>query len=297
MKVINLDLNNIKDFNVGDIDATIGAYDGIHDGHIAVINELINHKKSKNSAIITFRNHPDIYLHKRIDEGFIETLEDKELIFSALGVDYLIILNELFLDLTYQEFNDFLKKINVKRVVVGSDFVYGKKALGNINTLKKDFIVSVVSLINDSEGKISSSTIRKALNEGRIEDANRILKHPFTVSGIVEHGDKVGTRLGFKTANLDLGDKYHYLRLGTYKVKVLLDNKWYQGIANFGYNPTIKLQSRPRLETHVFDYNGNLYGKNITVSLLKFIRDEKLFDSKEELIKQIEQDIKIAMED
>ena len=290
MKIINgNDFNAFKE--IGALDVTIGAYDGLHSGHLAVIEKLLSDKKNK-TAVITFLIHPDVSLKKREDYGLLETKDEKELFFSNLGIDYLIYLDSDMLGYSYQDFNYYLKKINVKRIAVGSDFVYGKKALGNIETLKTDFDVEVVDLVKNGEEKISSNLVRTALEKGDIKKANEILEHEFSISGLVLHGDRVGTVLGFKTANLEPHEKFHDLRFGVYKVKVVIDDKEYLGISNFGYNPTIKKNSVPRLETHIFNYNVDLYGKFIKVIFIDFIRDEILFNSKEELIKQIKEDIK-----
>lgn len=273
------------------LDVTIGAYDGIHEGHLKVINELINHKEHK-TAVMTFLVHPDIYLKKREDVGSILTKIEKEEFFKKIGIDYLIYLDNELLKLTFAEFNQYLKKLNVKRIVVGIDFRYGKDGLGSIDTLKDDFRTEGVPLIKEHDEKLSSSLVRNALKEGNIKEVNRILKHDFIISGQVLHGDRIGTVLGFKTANLEPHEKYHDLRFGVYKVKVIIDNKEYLGISNFGYNPTIKKNSVPRLETHIFNYDNDLYGKYIDVIFIDFIRDEKFFNSKEELINQIKEDIK-----
>ena len=292
MEIKYLDQNNLNNINLGDLDVTIGAYDGIHEGHVKVINELVNHKISKHTAVITFLKHPDIYLHKRDDAGMIELISEKAAIFSALGVDYLIVLDNSVLELTYLEFNNLLKKINVKRVVVGEDFVYGKGASGNINTIKADFILTSVSLVLNGESKVSSSVIRDNLRSGNLDEVNKILNHHFIISGNVIHGERIGSLIGFKTANLLMNEKYRDLRVGVYVVKVIIDDKEYDGICNYGYNPTINKQQNPRLEVHIFDYDEELYGRFITIKFIKFMRDEMKFNNKEELVKQIEEDIK-----
>lgn len=288
MEILYFNKNSV---NNEPLDITIGAYDGIHDGHLAVINELINNKKHK-TAVMTFNIHPDIYLKKRRDLGLIETKEEKEEIFSSLGLDYVIYLEKEILDLTYEDFNLFLKKLNVKRIVVGADFKYGKGALGDSSSLKKDFLVDIVSLVKDGNDKLSSSRIREALKNGDIKTVNSLLKHEFMASGNVVEGSHIGSSLGFKTANLILDEKYHDLRYGVYKVKIKVNNDYYMGVANFGINPTFGGVDYPRLETHIINYNRDLYGKYIEVIFLDFLRDEKKFSSKDELMKQIKEDIK-----
>ena len=292
MKTIYLNKDNLNILNNDELDITIGAYDGIHQGHLEVLKDLVLGKVSKYTAVLTFKTHPDIYLHKRSDDGFIESLEEKEDIFKNMNIDYLIILDNEILNYTYLEFNSFLKKLNVKRVVVGSDFVYGKGAEGSINTLKNDFIVSIVDLVKDEKGKLSSSGIRKALKNGNIEEVNRLLENDFSISGIVSHGEGIGKTIGFKTANINTPNIYHDLRKGVYQVKVIINSKEYLGIGNFGFNPSINEVTKPRLEVHIFDYDEDLYNKYIKVVFVRFIRDEKKFSSIEELIKQIKEDIK-----
>ena len=294
MKTIYLNKDNLNILKNEELDITIGAYDGIHQGHLEVLKALVSGKVSKHTAVLTFLIHPDIYLHKRSDDGFIESLKEKEDIFKNMNIDYLIILNNDILNYTYLEFNSFLKEINVKRVVVGCDFVYGKGAKGSVTTLEEDFLVTTVDLVKDDKGKLSSSDIRKALQDGNIKKVNELLENDFSISGKVLHGEGIGKSLGFKTANLSPNNIYHDLRKGVYEVNVIIDKKSYLGIANFGFNPSLNEVSAPRLEVHIFDYDKDLYDKNIKVVFVSFIRDEMKFQSKEELIEQIKRDIKIV---
>lgn len=288
MKIIDLSKDN---FNVGNLDITIGAYDGIHDGHLKVIEKLVNDKISDSVAVFTFNTHPDFTLNKRENFGIIVNNIEKANYFSTLGVDYLCILPDDILKLTPYEFNKYLKSLNVKRVVVGSDFIYGAGGAGNVETLSQDFIVDKIDLITYENKKLSSTEIRELLTLGKIEEVNKLLKTDFIIKGLVTVGSQIGARLGFPTANLEIGDKYYYLRKGVYLVNVKIGNECYRGLANFGYNPSINKVEKPRLEVHILDFNKDLYNQEIEVSLIKFIRDEKTFKNKEELIKQIKIDI------
>ena len=296
MEIIQI-TKNIKKLNLGFLDITIGAYDGIHDGHIAVINELVNNKISKKTAVMTFDSHPDIYLQKRTDDGVIETNEEKASFFEKLGVDYLLVLDNEYLDYTYQEFNDFLLKIGVIRVVVGVDFVYGKGALGNFHTLRRNFIVKTIDLVNNENGKLSSSIVRSALQDGNIDLVNQILKEDFTITGVAKNEKIIGEGGSLKSFYLEIGNKYHDLRCGAYKINIFINGETYLGIGNFGYNPTEDHTNYPKFEVHIFDYEGTVLDKEITIKFIKFMRDEVSFSPEEELNEQISLDIKKAGDD
>ena len=295
MEIIRIKNNDYK-MQVSSLDATIGAYDGIHQGHIAVIDELVNKKISKYTAVITFESHPDIFLQKRNDDGVIETIEEKAEIFGKLGVDYLIVLDNDFLNYSYQDFNDFLKNLKVIRIVVGEDFVYGKGLGGSPHTLRRNFIVKTVDLVKNDDEKLSSTSVRNALKLGDIEFVNKILNEEFSISGIAQKGSDEDSLLGYKTVTLECGEKYHELRYGVYKVNVVINDKEYLGISNFGVNPTVNKLDVPRLELFVFDYENDISNKQVKVKFIKFIRDEQQFTNIEELKKQIEEDIKIIGE-
>ena len=290
MDIINIKIDELNIIKENDIDITIGAYDGINNGHIAVLNELIKKKGNHKTAVMTFKSHPDLYLHKRSDQGSIETIDEKVLVLETLGIDYLLVLDNEFLSLSYQEFNQVLKKLKVKRVVVGNDFVYGKGALGNIDTLKGDFTIDVIDIIKDENGKLSSSTIREALKNGDISLVNKYLNKEYQIKGVVSNNDKDWNLPGYKIATLEIGEKYHDLKKGIYHVVVDINEneniKSYNGLAYFNKS------KEPWLEIYILNYDNNLYGKEIVVRFISFIRDEIDYNTKEELLKQIKEDIK-----
>lgn len=290
MKTIFLDLDNLIAIS-NSLSITIGAYDGIHKGHLAVLRQLVIKKCSDETAVLTFDSHPDYLLKKSDNLGLINTIKEKEELFESIGIDYLIVLPKGILSKTAEEFHNILKCLNVRRIVVGSDFIYGANKSGNLNTLRKDFIVDEINLVSYENKKISSSDIRTLLSQGLFNEANKLLLKKFEVIGKVVHGSNIGGVLGFRTANLNLGEKYHNLLTGVYKVYVEVDEVIYLGIANYGVNPTCNEIEKPRLEVHILDFNEDIYGKDIKVIFDRYLRGEKRFSSKKELIEQINKDI------
>lgn len=288
-KINVIDLNNldINDTNL-DLSATIGAFDGIHLGHKKLIESL-----DKNKCAFTFDTHPDFLLNKRCDNGYINTLDEKIEILLSLGIEYIFIIPRDILKLSYDKFNLVLKRLNVKKISVGSDFRYGAGALGSYKTLKS-FDLTVVPFLTYENEKISSSFLRKELEQGNIELVNSLLVRPFSVSGKIIHGHEVGKTLGFRTANL-MNNKYGNLRKGVYKAIATIDNKDYLAICNYGINPTINTIDSPRFEIHIINFDELIYDKEIKLTLLCFIRDEVKFNNQDELIKQIKKDIEVVI--
>ncbi len=291
MKTILID--NYQNINkIDDIICTIGAYDGIHQGHKKIFKTMNDIKKeSEKMAVITFNSHPDFLLNKRGFDGKLSAFEEKSMLLSKYGFDYLIVLNTTteLLNLSYQEFHKILKQMGVKRIVVGEDFKYGHKGLGNVNTLSLDFDTVKVSLeVDENNEKISSNHIRMLLEEGKVQEIYKYTNEYYKIVGKVTYGRKIGSKIGFPTANIPLS--FSKMRFGVYAVKVLLDEKKYLGIANIGNNPTIDESTSPLLEVNIFDFDGNIYGKEIEVELIDFIRDEIKFDNITKLQNRIASD-------
>ena len=295
MEIIFLNLNNIITPGYS-LSITIGAFDGIHKGHLALVEYLIKGKDNDKTAVFTFDIHPDFLLSKTDTQGMINPIHEKAKIFENLNIDYLYILPREILPLTANQFHEILKKLNVRRIVVGRDFIYGAKKSGNINTLKQSFNVDVIDDIKYHNERISSTNIRKFLSLGKIDEIKHLLISDFDIVGKVIEGSHIGEKLGFRTANIDVDEKYHKLMSGVYKVKVIIDDEIYLGVANYGVNPTCNLLTKPRLEVHILDFKKEIYNKEIKVIFDKFIRNEINFNSKEELINQIQKDIIFAKE-
>ena len=295
----NLNLNNKHRNGV----IAIGNFDGLHLGHLKVINEAKVKAKKLNLpfGVMTFEPIPIMFFNKKLKNHRINSLEQKKTLLKKLKLDFLIIIkfNKYFSSLTAEDFikKIIYKKIKCKYLYVSRNFKFGHKRRGNIKTLKKfeklfDYTRVITKPYKKNNKIISSTIIRKKIRAGKIEEINKLLNRVWSVEGKVIKGQKRGRKIGFPTCNLKL-DNYVIPRLGVYTVKVSNKNFNKNGIANIGYRPTFKGQSL-LLETNIFGFRKNLYNKVINVSFEKFIRPEKKFKNLEYLKKQIKLDIKLA---
>ncbi len=281
---------------------TIGNFDGIHKGHREIIMNLIQQTKKSNlkSAILSFTPHPKIYFNKQ-KNFMINSQSKKKEILKDLGLDYLIDLNfnDKFTQLSHNEFEDkiLLEKLNSKRILIGKDFQYGNQRKGNIDTLKifceknKIELEEIGLILNDhNSNKISSSAIRENLKSGKFELANKDLERNFSVAGKVIKGDQRGRTIGIPTANLEYPLNTITIPYGVYAVETLIEGNTYFGIVNFGIRPTFN-KDKPIVEAYLFDFDNDIYGKNIEILFHKQIRQEKKFNDIKELLNQINIDI------
>lgn len=301
MKLIR-NLNNIK-INEK-LALTIGNFDGIHLGHIEIINQVKNIAKSNNlkSAILSFYPHPVNYFKAETKEGFlINSLSHKLDIFKKLEVDYAIIL-PFNKDLANIEARNFvteilIKKLNVKDLTIGYDFTFGKNRKGNFKMLENyqnNFSLNEVFPVKNNLQTCSSSFVRKLIRDGKILEANKILNRNFKISGIVNHGKKLGNQIGFPTVNLPKKPHLTQPKFGVYKTRIFIhkENKYYDSITNFGIKPTVTNEKIATFETHIFNFNKDIYSQKVTLEFIDFIREERKFNSIIELKKQIEIDVK-----
>ena len=281
---------------------TIGNFDGIHKGHREIIKNLIQQTKKSNlkSAILSFTPHPKIYFNKQ-KNFMINSQSKKKEILKDLGLDYLIDLNfnDKFTQLSHNEFEDkiLLEKLNSKRILIGKDFQYGNQRKGNIDTLKifceknKIELEEIGLILNDhNSNKISSSEIRDNLKAGKIELANKDLKRNFSVAGKVIKGDQRGRTIGIPTANLEYPLNTITIPYGVYAVETIIEGNTYFGIVNFGIRPTFN-KDKPIVEAYLFDFDNDIYDKDIEILFHKQIRQEKKFNDIKELLNQINIDI------
>ena len=281
---------------------TIGNFDGIHKGHREIIKNLIQQTKKSNlkSAILSFTPHPKIYFNKQ-KNFMINSQSKKKEILKDLGLDYLIDLNfnDKFTQLSHNEFEDkiLLEKLNSKRILIGKDFQYGNQRKGNIDTLKifceknKIELEEIGLILNDhNSNKISSSAIRENLKSGKFELANKDLERNFSVAGKVIKGDQRGRTIGIPTANLEYPLNTITIPYGVYAVETLIEGNTYFGIVNFGIRPTFN-KDKPIVEAYLFDFDNDIYDKNIEILFHKQIRQEKKFNGIKELLYQINIDI------
>lgn len=287
---------------------TVGTFDGLHRGHIKIIDTLktIANKINGKSIVVTFDPHPRSIISKNYDLKLITSLNEKKKILESIGVDEVVIINftSEFSQLTSEQFikNYLVDKFGVAHMVVGHDHKFGKDRIGDEDKLKefgKVFNFDVTSVppeCNDGE-IISSTKIRNALLEGNVEKANLFLGRNYTFTGTVVKGAQRGRLLGFPTANLKLDDRFKAIpKKGVYIVACSCFNEPYYGIMNIGYRPTFEEKTELVIEVHILNFNKDIYGEELRIDFMKRLRDEKKFESKEELINQIEEDKKKALE-
>ncbi len=280
---------------------TIGTFDGIHLGHQDIIHKLqeISNKKKLKSIVLSFSPHPKIVLQNNTDIKLINTLDEKVEILKKYNIDYFIIkeFTKEFSRLTALEFvRDILvNTLNAKHLIVGYDHHFGRNRGANIIQLREfgeiyDFEVTEISPRKINDISISSTKIRALLKEGKIDYANKYLDEYFVLTGMVVKGMGRGKLLGFPTANIKIKDEHKLIpNNGVYIVASCIDSKIYYGMMNIGKNPTF-IDKNQSIEVHFFDLDYDIYDKNITIKLIKRIRDEKKFNSPELLRDQLELD-------
>jgi riboflavin kinase / FMN adenylyltransferase len=287
---------------------TVGTFDGVHLGHKKIISELHRVSKEKNlrSVVITFDPHPQIVLkNKSKDIKILSTIDEKLRIFKTLDIDLVFILN-FTKDFSETHARDFYKNylINgtgLSHIVLGYDHMFGKNREGNFDTLNYmsnefSFEVDKVEEFKVDHEHVSSSAIRKLLLSGDIEKANTLLGREYSLKGEVVHGKKVGRELGYPTANLKLQDTNKLTpKNGIYSVRVLTGDEEHFGMMSIGYNPTVSNDNIVKLEVNIFDFDSDIYGKELEVFFLKYQREEKKFNKIEELISQLEKDKKNSL--
>lgn len=280
--------------------AALGNFDGFHLGHQAVAGEAIRKAKAagKPAIIATFDPHPVRFFAPDAPPFRLTTLDQRQRLFEAAGADAMLVF-EFDAELAGTTAQDFVEKILIERlglsgVVTGEDFTFGKARGGNIAVLKAlgeplGLTSIAVGPVSDSEGIISSSRIREALQAGDCATAAQLLTRPFAIEGIVQHGDKNGRLLGYPTANLDLGN-YLRPRYGVYAITGKLpDGRILKGAANIGIRPQFT-PPKELLEPHFFDFAEDLYDQSIEVAFHAFLRGEAKFDSLDALKTQMAED-------
>ena len=269
--------------------AALGNFDGFHQGHQAVAGEAILQAKAagKPAIIATFDPHPVRYFAPGATPFRLTTLDQRQRLFEAAGADAMLVF-EFDSELAGTTAENFIGKLLVERlclsgVVTGEDFTFGKGRGGSIKVLKEvgtanGLSSTAVGPVTDTDGVISSSRIREALQSGDCATANRLLTRPFAIEGIVQHGDKNGRLLGYPTANIDIGN-YLRPRYGVYAVTGRLsDGRVLKGAANIGIRPQFT-PPKELLEPHFFDFAEDIYDQNLEVAFYHFLRGEAKFDS------------------
>lgn len=279
----------------------LGNFDGFHRGHQAVVGRAVARARAEGrpALVATFDPHPVRFFQPDTPPFRLTSLNQRERLFAEAGADAMIVFpfNAALASLTAEAFVTE-RLAGVAGVVTGEDFTFGKGRGGNVAVLaelgaKHGFEAEAVAPVDDGPEAVSSSRIRDALQAGDCATATGLLTRPFAVEGVVQHGDKNGRKLGFPTANIDMGS---YLRplYGIYAVRGRLpDGRMLSGAANLGIRPSFD-PPKELLEPHFFDFSGDLYGQTIEVEFHAFIRGEAKFDNLDALVTQMERDCEVA---
>ena len=286
---------------------TLGMFDGVHIGHQSILNQLnsLANNIDGESVLITFNPHPRMVLQPNCDLKFLTTLEEKEDVLRHFELQNLIIqdFTLAFSQVTSVEFvKDFLvDQLNIDTLVIGYDHHFGKNREGNfeqLQVLSKKYGFNLIQLqaVEENDVAVSSTKIRNALIDGNIAYANKALNYNYPLSGMVVHGDKIGRTLGFPTANLEVDSNKLIPKDGVYPVNVFVENKKHLGLLSIGFRETVTNSREHRVEVNILDFNENIYDENIRLEFLGRLRDEKKFDSLDDLIFAMNQDKENAIQ-
>lgn len=295
---------SLDNYNIKNTFLSIGTFDGLHLGHQKLINRLVELAKTKNAptTLLTFWPHPKIVLsNNSSDIKLLNTINERISLIEKLGVDNLIIF-PFTKEFSKFSAKDFIKKIlisqiKIKGLVIGYDHSFGHKKNNEIISIsaeakKHDFYLEKIKAFVQENTTISSTEIRNALSIGNIELTKKYLSYNYQFSGTVIHGKRIGNKIGFPTANIKIDEEYKLIPAkGVYAVKVHIKNNIHYGMMNIGCKPTINNSLKEiSIEVNIFDFNENIYGKEVKIIFLARIRDERKFASLDELKKQLQKD-------
>ncbi|MCF8223276.1 MAG: riboflavin biosynthesis protein RibF [Bacteroidales bacterium] len=283
---------------------TVGMFDGVHRGHRVLIDHLREKANSigGESVVITLEPHPGLVLSENQSSiRFLTSLEEKEKLLGRAGIDklYVIPFSRSFSRLPACDFVKYylVERLRIEHLILGFDHHFGYRGYGNKDTItecanKYGFGVDRMDALREGDEIISSSSIRNYLSSGRLHEANKLLGYRYTVSGSVVRGKRIGRLLGYPTANIVPGYKYKLIPAdGVYAVKVSLDSKVYNAMLYIGPRPTIEKEKGERtIEVNIFEFNSDIYNKELRVEFHYMLRPDMRFSSRHDLIKQIEKD-------
>ncbi|MDD5288373.1 MAG: bifunctional riboflavin kinase/FAD synthetase [Dehalococcoidales bacterium] len=285
---------------------TIGVFDGVHLGHKFLISKLVEqaHKQNLLSGVVTFRQHPRDLFSPRSKLLYLVSIAEREQLLKNEGVDIVVTLSfdKELANLSARDFISLLKKhLKIRGLIIGPDFALGKSREGNAETLRSlgeemGFSVSVVTARKISGETASSTAIRQALAEGDMEKVTRLLGRPFSLQGKVTKGEHRGTGMGFPTVNLSIDAKRAIPPDGVYATRAYIGSQEFQAMTNIGKRPTFGENNERTIESYILNYNQDIYGKDVKIEIIQRLREEKRFDSIEELKQQIAEDVKRGAE-
>lgn len=283
----------------------LGFFDGLHQGHQKVIQTMSHIAESRGlkKGVVTFDPHPSVVLDPTSKRtSYITPLEVKLNMLRDMGIDYAFVIqfSSDFRSITPEDFvENYLIENKAEAVITGFDFTYGKYGEGNVDTLKEytAFDTTVIERCDIDGVKISTTQILQDLKEHRITEANRALGRPFALEGLVVQGEKMGRTIGFPTANIELKYRYQTPANGVYVVKLKLNahDKVISGVCNVGVKPTIAREKHTKtIEVHLLDFDRDIYGEEVTVYFLDYLRNEEKFDGLDALKAKINEDVETA---
>lgn len=279
---------------------TIGNFDGVHLGHQSVIQYLVGKavEKQKPALVVTFFPNPSLYFKQQQNHFYLSGPSEKETLLDQLGVEKVITFrfNQDFANLSPTEFLLGLKeKLGLRNLFVGEDFALGKDRQGTIPRIKSigqelSFSVQIIPKITISNNEVSSTAIRELLDKGDVTQAANLLGRYYSLSGMVTHGSDRGSRIGLPTANIHYWVHKKLPAVGVYATLVDLNGKTWQGVTNVGYRPTFENQTNISIETHILNFDDNIYGEQLELKFLQKLRDEQKFPDLDTFLAQIEID-------
>lgn len=281
----------------------LGSFDGLHQGHLRLINKAIELSKENNglSMVYTFTNHPLTLINKEKAPKLIMDSKTKLEVLDELGVDIVCLVDftQEFMHLEPEKFiNILVEKYNAKGIIVGFNYRFGHKNKGNITLLKElserlNFDLHIVSAYKSTNEIVSSTKIRMEISEGNVQEATELLNRPFLLRGEIVNGKKLGRTIGFPTANLKIDEDMILPKIGVYYTNVEYFGEIYKGITSVGLNPTV-CGKNITVETYVLNFDKNIYGDELKVYFIERIRNEEKFNSLEALKNQLYKDKEFA---
>jgi len=291
----------------GPLFIAIGVFDGVHRGHQAVISTSAEHARASNGTpvVVTFDPHPEKVLRPQAAPHLLSATQHKIALIRALGVEHLLIIT-FDKQFAATEPEDFVQRLvahskPLREICVGHEWSFGKNRRGNLDLLKTlgskmTFDVVGIRPVTINGAVVSSTAIRQAIERGDLIKAAEMLGREYTILGTVTHGDNLGKKIGFPTANLSAHSE-QFPPNGVYAAEARIDGELYLGVINLGIRPTVSGGRSERvLEIHLFDFNRDIYGHDVEVRFLKFLRPEKKFENLDALVRQIRQDVQQARE-
>lgn len=298
--------HSIKDFSSSKKTIlTLGTYDGVHVGHRKILERIIQNTANEKyeSLVLTFFPHPRMVLQEQSEIKLLNTIAEKIDLLEQIGIENLVIhpFDETFSRLTAEEFvkTVLVDQFHIHKIIIGHDHRFGRNRTANIDDLidfgkEYDFEVEQITVQEIDDISVSSTKIRKALSEGNMTLANEYLDYNYPLTGTVFKGKQLGRTIGFPTANIKIEENYKLIPLnGVYIVQSTINNKTVYGMMNIGFNPTVQGKNLS-IEVHFFDFDADLYGHQLSVSILHYIRPEQKFESVTELTQQLERDKETA---